>query len=354
MIRGDDLADELVTSGIGSKRTFRANIISKHAGIITVNLTASGMLNSKGEILGFVYVFRDITDRIKIDQELIIRKVELETVNKNLEKRISEETEKRRKNEQLLFEQAKFAAMGQMISAIAHQWRQPLNALALYTQDIEDAYENDEVDGEYLSKFVESAMKMINHMSGTIDDFRNFFHSTNMKEKVDFVRVVCDSVSLISTQLKNQNIDYDLTIIADGKEDVFVNSMPAPDVSYGREIEIITSELKQVILNILQNARDAIGERRTAALKRAGNVHITVQYDKNRIVTSIGNDGGNIPEENLVSIFDPYYTTKPEGEGTGIGLYMSKVMVEDHMGGLLVAGNIDNGAVFTITLYYDA
>jgi signal transduction histidine kinase len=70
-------------------------------------------------------------------------------------------------------------------------------------------------------------------------------------------------------------------------------------------------------------------------------------------VTTIGNDGGNIPEEHLVSIFDPYYTTKPEGEGTGIGLYMSKVMVEDHMGGLLVAGNIDGGAVFTITLYYD-
>jgi PAS domain S-box-containing protein len=350
---GDDLAEELVASGIGSKRTFRANIISKHAGVITVTLTASGMLNSKGEILGFVYVFRDITDRIKMDQELINRKVELETVNKNLEKRITEETEKRRKNEQLLFEQAKFAAMGQMISAIAHQWRQPLNALALYTQDIEEAYEHEEVNAEYLSKFVENSMKMINHMSGTIDDFRNFFHSTNLKEEVDFVRVVCDSISLISTQLKNQNINYELTIIADGKEDVFVNSMPAPDVKYGREIKIITSELKQVVLNILQNARDAISEKRTGTLKRAGNVQITVLYDKNKVVTTIGNDGGNIPEEHLVSIFDPYYTTKPEGEGTGIGLYMSKVMVEDHMGGLLVAGNIDGGAVFTITLYYD-
>jgi len=350
---GEELVDELMKYEFGSKRTFRANIVSKQSGIITVTLTASGMLSNKGDVIGFVYVFRDITESIKLEQELLRSKVQLEEINKNLELRVSEETGKRRKNEQLLFEQAKFAAMGQMISAIAHQWRQPLNALALYTQDIEEAFEHNEIDSAYLQKFVESSMKLITHMSGTIDDFRNFFHSSNVRESVSMVKVVAESLSLIATQLKNQNISYEITIKANGKDDVYVNSLPPHDMVFGDDIVIISSEMKQVLLNILQNARDAISEKSLGAVKISGNIYISIEYSREKIVTKISNDGGCIPEDTLGNIFDPYYTTKPEGEGTGIGLYMSKVMVEDHMGGLLMAGNIDKGAQFTITLYYN-
>ncbi|ADD69486.1 multi-sensor signal transduction histidine kinase [Denitrovibrio acetiphilus DSM 12809] len=349
---GVDLSAELTRINDSFSKTFRANIDTEHSGAVTVNLTSSAMVNNKGEAVGFVYVFRDITERIRMDQELLNRKMQLEEINRNLEIRVTEEAEKRRKNEQLLFEQAKFAAMGQMISAIAHQWRQPLNALALYTQDIEDAYDAGEVDGVYLRGFVVNSMKLIHHMSGTIDDFRNFFHSSNKREPVSIVSVVSESVSLISTQLRNQNIDYEIIVRSDREEEIFKNALPDADAKYGKDILISSSEMKQVLLNILQNARDAIAEKRNNSLRDAGNIYITIEYKEMKVAVSISNDGVKIPDDSFVRIFDPYYTTKPEGEGTGIGLYMSKVMVEDHMGGLLTACNVEDGAKFTVTLYY--
>lgn len=350
---GEDLSGSLSAEADITRKTFRANIISETEGLITVTLTASAMLSTKGEAVGFVYVFRDITERIKIDKELMNRKKQLEEINRNLEIRVTEEAEKRRKNEQMLFEQAKFAAMGQMISAIAHQWRQPLNALALYTQDIEDAYHMKEVDEHYLKRFVGNSMSLINHMSGTIDDFRNFFHSSNIREEVNIVHVVVKSMELVNTQLRNQNINYELTIKNQDTEDVFVNSMPDGNSVYGRDIFIYPSEMKQVLLNIIHNARDAITEKRSRSKSKEGNIYLYIEFKADKVVMSISNDGGQIPEDSLARIFDPYYTTKPEGEGTGIGLYMSKIMIEDHIGGLMMAENVDKGAKFTITIYYD-
>ena len=350
---GEDISSSLTSAEDTSKKSFRANIVSKNSGMVTVIITSAAMLNNRGETVGFVYVFRDITERMGMERELLNRKKQLEDINRNLEIRVSEETEKRRKNEQLLFEQAKFAAMGQMISAIAHQWRQPLNALALYTQDIEDAYSAGEVNEHYLADFVTNSMSLINHMSTTIDDFRNFFHSSNVRESVNLVDVVSQSVGLVATQLRNQNINFEMKIKSGGQEDMFVNSTPAEGKKYGGNVIIFPSEMKQVVLNILNNARDAISERRSRSMRRPGTIMILVEYLDDRIVLTISNDGGRIPEDSLIRIFDPYYTTKPEGEGTGIGLYMSKIMIEDHMGGLLIAENVDDWARFTITLYYN-
>jgi len=349
---GEDLGDDLTRTDEISRRTFRANIVTKQGVIITVTMTSSVMLSNKGEIVGYVYVFRDITERIKMEQELLSRKKQLEEINRNLEIRVTEEAEKRRKNEQMLFEQSKFAAMGQMISAIAHQWRQPLNALALYTQDIEDAYEVGEVDSEYLSLYVANSMSLINHMSMTIDDFRNFFHSEKIHEKVNLISVVVKSLSLVSTQLKNQNIDFSIQV-SDGDESIiFKNELPEEDFVFGKDISISESEMKQVVLNILQNARDAITDRRSKTLHKNGNIYIYIRHYDDKIVTEISNDGGFIPEDYISRIFDPYFTTKPEGEGTGIGLYMSKIMIEDHMDGFLIVENVEYGVKFTITLYY--
>lgn len=254
----------------------------------------------------------------------------------------------------MLFEQAKFAAMGQMISAIAHQWRQPLNALALYVQDIEDAHDMGEVDKQYLMSFTSNAMRLIDHMSATIDDFRNFFHSANSVERVDVPSVILESLSLVTTQLRSQMINYKVLIQDGKKEQIFENKLPE-DYSPINDItlNIFASELKQVLLNIYQNARDAITDYRKSTGERIGNIVTTVVYKSDRIKIDIENDGGNIPEETLSRIFDPYFTTKPEGEGTGIGLYMSKIIIEDHMDGLLVAQNTKDGALFSITLTYD-
>lgn len=352
---GKSLTDKITDLSPKSNRTYRANMVTKEAGVITVFITSSAMTNNKGEIIGSVYVFRDITDRMKMEQELINRKKMLEDVNKSLEKRVLIETEKRRKNEQMLFEQAKFAAMGQMISAIAHQWRQPLNALALYVQDIEDAHEMGEVDRQYLINFTSNAMRLIDHMSATIDDFRNFFHSANSTEKVDVAAVILESLSLVTTQLRSQMINYKV-IIRDGQNEViFENKIPEDYRPINdTQLTIFPSELKQVLLNIYQNAKDAIIDYRKNTGEKIGNIMTTVAYKSDRLKIDIENDGGNIPEETLGRIFDPYFTTKPEGEGTGIGLYMSKIIIEDHMDGLLVAQNTKSGALFSITLTYDS
>jgi len=350
---GEDLSMVLTSVSDLSKRTMRANIISEQSEPVTVVLTASAMLHSDGDVIGFVYVFRDITEKIKIEKELMNRKIQLEEINRNLEIRVTDEAEKRRKNEQMLFEQAKFAAMGQMISAIAHQWRQPLNALALFTQDIEDAYQANEVDDGYLKNFVENSMSLIDHMSCTIDDFRNFFHSSNVTEQVNIVQVLKNTLELVDTQLRSQGINYKLTIKNSEKEDVFFNSTPQEVDVYGRNISIYPSEMKQVILNIIHNARYAITEKRKNSNIKDGNIHINIEYNVDNVSLAFSNDGGRIADAALARIFDPYFTTKPEGEGTGIGLYMSKIMIEDHIGGLLMAENIDNGAKFTITIHYD-
>jgi len=350
---GEDISEKITEFAETSSKTFRANIISKESGVITVIITSSVLVNNHGKVLGSVYVFRDVTDRIKMEQELLRRKQLLEDINKSLELRVNDETEKRRKNEQMLFEQSKFAAMGQMISAIAHQWRQPLNALALYIQDIEDAYAANEINSEYLTQFTANTMSLVSHMSVTIDDFRNFFHSSNIREKVDVVSVVVQSLSLVTTQLKNQNIGFSITISGINAEDIFENRLPDKPEKYGDPVYMFPSEMKQVILNIFQNARDAINDRRRNFARNIGNIDVKIEYYAEKVTISISNDGGEIPEESINRIFDPYFTTKPEGEGTGIGLYMSKIMIEDHMGGLLVAENIAGDARFTVTLYYD-
>jgi len=351
---GKSLTERITDLSPKSNRTFRANMVTKDAGVITVFITSSAMTNNRGEIIGSVYVFRDITDRMKMEQELISRKKMLEDINKSLEKRVQEETEKRRKNEQMLFEQAKFAAMGQMISAIAHQWRQPLNALALYVQDIEDAHDSGEVDRNYLVSFASNAMRLIDHMSSTIDDFRNFFHSANSTEKVDVPSVILESLSLVTTQMRSQMINYKVQIKSGDKEQIYENRIPEDYTPINDiTLNIFSSELKQVLLNIFQNAKDAIIDHRKSTGEKVGNLIITVTYKSDRLKIDIENDGGNIPEDTLSRIFDPYFTTKPEGEGTGIGLYMSKIIIEDHMDGLLVAQNTKTGALFSITLTYN-
>ncbi|MGE4318457.1 MAG: PAS domain S-box protein [Deferribacterales bacterium] len=351
---GKPITDRVIDFSENTNKTFRANMVTKDAGVITVYITSSAMFGSRGDMIGSVYVFRDITERMKMEQELINRKKQLEEINKGLEKRIQDETHKRRKNEQMLFEQAKFAAMGQMINAIAHQWRQPLNALALYVQDIEDAHDAGEVNRPYLDNFIMNAMRLINHMSGTIDDFRNFFHSGNTMEQIDIADVVFESMSLVATQLRNQHINYKISITDGTTEISCENKVPEEYTPINdKKISVYPSELKQVILNILQNARYAISDyRKSTGNNKIGNVNIQIQYKQDRLKLDIANDGGNIPEETLSRIFDPYFSTKPEGEGTGIGLYMSKIMIEDHMNGLLIAENISGGAMFSITLSY--
>ncbi|MBZ0157261.1 MAG: hypothetical protein K8I29_13750, partial [Alphaproteobacteria bacterium] len=259
---------------------------------------------------------------------------QLREMNRSLERRIQEEMEKRIQQERLLVQQSKMAAMGEMISAIAHQWRQPLNTLGLIIQDIKSASDFGELTRGYLDTAVSESMREIQFMSRTIDDFRNFFKPS--KERVSFglTEAVNEVLHLLSAQLKNDRIAVHLDRIP-----------PAPLLISG-----YPNEFKQAVLNILNNARDAILERRQQGIpgNDRGDIHIAISPEEGRCRIRIRDNGGGIPEEIRERIFEPYFTTKEQGKGTGIGLYMTKIIIENNMGGKLTAENVDGGAELSI------
>jgi C4-dicarboxylate-specific signal transduction histidine kinase len=234
--------------------------------------------------------------------------------------------EELRKKEQLLIQQSRLAALGEMIGNIAHQWRQPLNTLGLLIQQVPICYRAGEVNQEFLDNNARQSMELIQYMSRTIDDFRNFFKPE--KEKVVFKvnDEVTKILSLMKESLRAQNIDIKVT----AEEDLVIHGYP--------------NEFSQVLLNILINARDALTEREIAMPK----VLISIGSGETGAVVTIADNAGGISEEIIDKIFEPYFTTKGSQAGTGVGLFMSKTIIERNMGGLLTVRNIEDGAEFRI------
>ena len=268
----------------------------------------------------------DITARREAEDALILKRQELEELNSTLEVRIVQALEDLRQRDQILVQQGRRAAMGDMINNIAHQWRQPLNALALYLQELPLVYDNNGFNKEYLDSVVGKSMQMIRHMSRTIDDFKDYFRPD--KEKVSFSvsQVIGKTLSLFEESFKDQQIR-----IAFRKDsDTLIEGYP--------------NEYSQVLLNILANARDAL------IVRNSGDARINIRTfaeDGKTIVTVTDNAGG-IAEEIIDKIFDPNFTTKEPDKGTGIGLFMSKTIIEENMGGKLMFQNTGSGAEFRI------
>lgn len=275
---------------------------------------------------------------------------QLEDLNKLLEKQVQEEIEKRMEKEKLLIQKSKMASMGEMVSAIAHQWRQPLNSLGLIIQDIEDAYEFEELNREYIKQVIRDSMMHINYMSRTIDDFRNFFKHGNEKVHFDVKMAVKEIINMVSSELKKSNVSY--KYICDCKkgepveitqgDSIFVCNCEAFSV-YGSP-----NELMQAVLNIIINAKDAILQKK-ATNPDIGVITVDLSRKDGKIYIKILDDGGGIKEELISKIFEPYFTTKQD-EGTGIGLYMTKQIIEESMDGILYVRNVGQGAQFTIEL----
>jgi PAS domain S-box-containing protein len=255
------------------------------------------------------------------------------------------ELEKRQKlQEQMLIQQSKMAAMGEMISAIAHQWRQPLNALAIMVQDIKMAKHYGEMTDEYVGNMVSNAMNQIKFMSKTIDDFRNFFKPNKQKESFTLVSAALDVVSLVNSQMKHLGITVNvyspLDIEGEDPGEIFI---------YGYQ-----NELKQVILNLLSNSKDAILEKREKnKVDFAGEINVKVGLKKENgkkcAYLKVSDNGMGMGSDTISRVFEPYFTTKDQGKGTGIGLYMTKMIVEQNMHGVITASNAkDGGAVFEI------
>ncbi|MBF0465468.1 MAG: PAS domain S-box protein [Nitrospirae bacterium] len=232
--------------------------------------------------------------------------------------------------EQMLVNNARMASMGELITAIAHNWRQPINEIALTIGDIEDAFEFGQLDKAYLRESVQSAMSTLHSISDTISEFRTFYKHSDVLEEFDVGSAVEDTLKKFTEAIESLGIKCKVKLLENVK------------------VKGYESEFKQVFLSILNNAKDAIMD--TALNDNIGNIEITMSTESNKVAVSVADDGGGIPERVLNRIFDPYFTTKMQGKGIGMGLYLGKIIIEHKMKGRLFAHNADGGAVFTIEL----
>lgn len=246
----------------------------------------------------------------------------------DLEFKIQAEITRRTDQEKLLIQQSKLAAMGNMIGNIAHQWRQPLSELNAILMNIETKYKFNDFNEEFIETSVSKCNKITAHMSNTINDFQNFFKPSKTKENFNVVEACQKASTILKSSLKHHNIKFECLF----KEEKEVFGYP--------------NEFSQAFLNILSNAKDVLIQREVANPF----IKVSISSGKKYVLIKVEDNGGGIEEKNLERIFEPYFTTKHAKQGTGIGLYMSKTIIEGNMDGFLVAQNIENGALFTIKL----
>lgn len=284
-------------------------------------------------------------------EKIILQKTnELKKTNQNLQKTITEQIEQSRKKDQIMYQQARLASMGEMIQNIAHQWRQPLNSLIILIQNFKLKYDNGTLSKDIVQAQTQDALRIANNMSDTIENFRNFFQPHIKKKNFFICASIKDSIALIKPTLEQNNIQ------------VFFE--------YEEDIEIFGYEnaFSQIVLNIIKNAQDALTQ---CALDfkqdsmhdlaqdssdfdaQSGIIRITLSRNSHCALTQstqasktadcaqicIMDNGGGIKIPQIDKIFEPYFTTKHKSIGTGIGLYMAKQIIEKQMGGCIEVAN---------------
>ncbi|MEZ4600517.1 MAG: PAS domain S-box protein [Syntrophotaleaceae bacterium] len=271
-------------------------------------------------------LMKAVADQVAIAMERKRAREELQAAHADLETKVRERTAQLREKDQLLLQQNRQAAMGEMINNIAHQWRQPLNGLGLIVQALPMMLESGGLDRKALEDLGDKAMQIIHHMSQTIDDFRNYFKPEKEKMWFPASMAVHKTIRLIEEAFRNLNIIVDV----EETGDPMIFGYP--------------NEFGQVLLNVLINARDAFRERKVKNPK----IRVCLGTENDRTVIIIADNAGGIAEDILEKVFDPYFTTKGPEHGTGIGLFMSKTIIEKNMGGRIYARNAAEGAEFRI------
>ncbi|WP_419782701.1 PAS domain S-box protein [Malaciobacter marinus] len=280
-----------------------------------------------GKIRYFQSIKKPITDRYRNKQLLIIA---------NDITDIKEAQKKLKDNEEMIHHQSKMAAMGEMLENIAHQWRQPLSVITTSASSVKIHKEMGTLSDDFLDEVLDAIVKSGNHLSQTIDDFRDFFKPDKEKVRFNIKNTYKKALFLVSSKLKNREID-----IIENIEDIDL---------YGFD-----NELVQVIMNLINNARDALEE---SSLEYKY-IFIDIYKDKeNNIILKICDNAGGIPVNVIGKIFEPYFTTKHKSLGTGIGLYMCEEILVKHMNGEIAVknkefeyeGNSFKGAEFTLKI----
>lgn len=294
----------------GAIEKFKKVCITKSGVHLNASMSLS-YLESRDEIL---MITSDITEDIQYQDKL--------------KKQVEIEVAKRSEQHEVMCHQSRLAAMGEMIDSIAHQWRQPLNSLGIIIQGLRHISTQKDIDVKFLKEIEVEIMEKVNYMSQTIDDFSMFFRISKQKEKFNVLKSIQDAIRLIDIQLKNNHIVFDINV----------------DDNLDLNVLGFVNEFRQVVLNMIHNAMMAI----VSTKKENGKIEIIIKGNRKNLHIEISDNGGGISKENMPKIFNPYFTTKDKG--SGIGLYMSKVIIENHMDGLLAVKNKKDGAQFTIML----
>ena len=323
IIRHPDMKKELFeelwkTIKRGNKFNKSIKNRTKEGGYYWVNANIEPIFDLTGKTVSYIAIKHDITDK-KIIEEL----------NSSLEEKIECEVEKSRQRDQKIIEQSRLAQMGEMISMIAHQWRQPLNSLSMIIQGASLKHKLGKFNDETMFKLARDSQKQIMQMSQTIDDFRHF--SKPNKHAKEFS--VNASINHVLTLLKPMLDQYMISVEFDAKEEILIKGF--------------SNDLGQVVINIVNNAKDTLIEKNKGEEKM---IHIMLKKESTNVVISIEDNGGGIVDDVITKIFDPYFSTKEKKNGTGLGLYMSKNIIESHNHGSLSVENSNKGAMFKIVL----
>lgn len=309
---------------------FKTKHICKKGNLLDTEVSISSIsISDKQYILS---VCKDIT-HVKRYEELLEKEIkkktlELEKINQGLEDRIKKEIEKNRQKDLILQNKSKLIAMGEMLGNIAHQWRQPLSAITTATSGLKLKNELNILEDNDIDLVYNCIMKNATYLSDTIEDFRNFFKKEVEKKLFSINESIEKTINIMSSSFIHNNIDLNF----------YSNDI----ITYNGNSNLLV----QVLVNILSNAKDAFNNKEIE-LKT---VSIILKKERNYIIIEIYDNAGGINEEIIEKIFDPYFTTKHQSQGTGLGLYMSYEIIQKNFNGTLSARNYKKGASFNIKI----
>ncbi len=331
-----------------AKQTYKATVKNraKDGKTFYVNTTIVPILDEEGEIREFVAIRYDVTKEMELRMRLEEKEKELEALNRSLEERVRQQTRKLQelnrwleervreeiaKNEekqQMLLWQSRFASMGQMTANIAHQWRQPLTELNLTLFNLKTSVESGE-DPQKIQTLYNQSRRIIGSMSQTIEDFMSFFRPDRATSTFSVEQSLEDALSLVSKALEKKEIE----IRIEGDREMILQGIP--------------NELTQVFLNLFQNAMEAFDDKTEG--ERWLRIHFSRDQETFAVIV-VEDSAGGIPEMALEKIFEPYFSTKSSSQGTGLGLFMSRLIIQKSFRGSIRAFNSLKGALFIIKI----
>ncbi len=276
----------------------------------------------RGGIVNFFDYIRGETDKLNYIEPMQNNEIGFiaNALNESMEETVNILAENK-KNEVFYFQQSRVSALGEVISNIGHHWRQPLNAISIMAQDLKYAKAANELTDEYLNTMVGRITNITKALSKTIDDLRLFYRPSSKKEEFAIEEEIQKVVNFFEVRYAELGIKIEYTF------------------DFKHPITAYKNEFSQVLIHILKNSEEAIAANRVAN----GKIEITTSEAGDWLMVSISDNGGGVDKNTLEKIFDPYFTTKHKAIDVGLGLYLSKTMVEKNMGGILRAENIENG-----------